>query len=78
MEGMMRCDDCKFAEWNRTSNGRLHPDKTGKCKRLDAHPLDLRLPAAFYWIGAPPRPSGGFIDRKSELKEPCAFKAGQP
>lgn len=27
----MKCDDCKYAEWKRTSNGRLHPDKTGVC-----------------------------------------------
>lgn len=27
----MKCDDCKYAEWNRTKNGRLHPDKQGRC-----------------------------------------------
>jgi len=26
------CDGCKFANWKRTSNGRLHPDGSGKCK----------------------------------------------
>lgn len=28
----MRCDDCVFADWRLTSNGRLHPSKEGKCK----------------------------------------------
>lgn len=27
----MKCDDCKFANWYRTSNGRLHPNKAGRC-----------------------------------------------
>ena len=71
----MTCDDCAFAEWKRTANGRLHPDKSGWCARLELHPLDLRLPAAFYWINAP-SPSGGHIGRGAELPRPCAFKAG--
>ena len=27
----VKCMDCKFAQWKRTSNGRLHPDKSGRC-----------------------------------------------
>lgn len=37
------CDGCRHADWKRTANGRLHPDKQGKCRRLDESPLDLRL-----------------------------------
>jgi len=25
------CLDCKFADWNRTANGRLHPSGDGRC-----------------------------------------------
>lgn len=71
----MRCDDCEFADWKRTKNGRLHPDKGGKCKRLEAYPLDLRLPAAFYWMHLPPRPNGGYITRGADLPTKCIFMA---
>lgn len=70
----MKCDDCKFAEWRKTSAGRLHPDKSGRCGRLKAFPLDLRLPAAFYFLSEPV-PSGGYIERGRELEKKCAFKA---
>lgn len=72
----MKCDDCKFASWERTSNGRLHPGKSGRCTRLSIHPLDMTLPAAFYWVSmATPSPSGGWIERGAELKSDCDFKA---
>lgn len=71
----MTCDECKFADWKRTANGRLHPSKAGMCKRLDVFPLDMRLPAAFYWIGhVGPKPSGGYIERDRQLKNGCEFK----
>lgn len=28
----MICEGCKFANWERTSNGRLHPSGMGKCE----------------------------------------------
>lgn len=70
----MKCDNCKFAVWNRTKTGRLHPDKGGFCSRLASFPLDLRLPAAFYWVSVAPRPSGGRIERGEELPNGCDFK----
>lgn len=74
----MKCEGCKFAEWRRTATGRLHPDKTGRCKRLDAFPLDMRLPSAFYWSSfGIPTPIGGYIERGSELPEDCAFKMAE-
>lgn len=77
MEIAMRCDDCRFAEWKRTSNGRLHPDKSGRCKRLEQHPLDLRLPSAFWWMSNHlPSPNGGWIERGRDLPEKCIFKDG--
>lgn len=75
----MKCDGCRWAEWARTRSGALHPNKSGKCKRLETHPLDLRLPAAFSWNtfgrGAPV-PNGGFIERGRELTDKCEFKDG--
>ena len=72
---MTTCDDCKFAEWNRTKTGRLSPTKIGACERLIRFPLDVRLPHAFYWIGGGPRPMGGFIKRGEKHPESCAFKS---
>ncbi len=28
---MKSCDNCKYADWKRTRNGRLHPSKEGRC-----------------------------------------------
>ncbi len=77
----MKCDDCDFAEWDRTKAGRLHPQKGGVCKRLERHPLDLRIPAAFYWGTAhlsAPNPSGGYIERGHGLHAVCVFKSVTP
>jgi len=74
----MRCDDCLFADWKRNSRGHLHPDKSGMCKRLKKHPLDMRLPQAFFWkmaLGEAPVPSGGWIKRGRDF-EKCIFKHG--
>ena len=72
----MKCDDCRFANWERTSQGVLHPGKSGRCTLLSAHPLDLRRLAAFYWVGmAKSGPSGAWIKRGAELKSDCDFKA---
>lgn len=83
---MSTCDGCKYADWKKTSNGRLHPDKGGKCTRLKEHPLDLRLPVAFDWIGrGAPSPGGGYITRGEEhmiwdndkrVPIKCIFKTG--
>jgi len=56
---MNSCLNCKFAEWRRTANGRLHPDQTGRCRWVMP---DIKIPSAFYW--------NGFIGRK-EVPAPC-------
>ena len=56
--------------------GRLHPKKQGRCRRLEKHPLDLRLPEAFWWGwgSRPPEPNGGAIERdQGPHKTPCPF-----
>ena len=74
----MNCNGCLYAEWKRTSNGRLHPDKMGRCTYLDKHPLDLekKIPGAFR-IFSSLSFSGGYIERGSELARKCAFKTGE-
>lgn len=64
------CDTCMHAIWRRTSNGRLHPSGGGRC---GVPWLPAPLPKAFYWVGAEPRPAGGYIDRyRNNIKEcPC-------
>lgn len=57
----MDCRDCKFADWQRTANGRLHPSGDGRCTA----PVKIQtLPKSMYWIGTAPTPSGGYISRK--------------
>jgi hypothetical protein len=76
---MTSCDNCIFADWQRTSNGRLHPNKQGKCTRLEKHPLDMRIPPAFYWgwgSNYAPTPNGGQIERGEAHREKCVFKTG--
>lgn len=68
--GMKYCDDCKWAEWKRTANGRLHPDKTGRCVFEIKIPV---LPLAFRWGFGQMWPiiGGGYIERKRELRDHC-------
>lgn len=40
----MKCDGCKYAEWQLTKNGRLHPSGDGKCTYLRKRPLDMQRP----------------------------------
>lgn len=71
-----QCLGCRYANWQKTATGRLHPNGQGKCERLRAHPLDLRLPASFYWLSGSPMPAGGHIERNHPLREKCIFKDG--
>jgi hypothetical protein len=65
------CLNCKFAEWSRTASGRLHPSGAGKCTYQWKMP---ELPRSMHWLGSqPPRPLGGFIQRKCEWMDHCAY-----
>lgn len=68
---MKTCVDCKYAKWNRTKSGRLHPSGYGRCE----YPWEMPpLPAAMYWIGnKAPDPCGGYISRRTGLKEDCVY-----
>ncbi len=64
---MLNCLSCKFAVWERTLAGQLHPSGEGKCTwRMPG----ILLPKAFYYIGKEsPKPMGGHINRNEQTKE---------
>lgn len=33
------CDGCRFAEWEKTASGRLHPSGHGRCAYAANHPV---------------------------------------
>jgi hypothetical protein len=68
---MTACIVCKYAEWRRTKNGRLHPSGDGRC----GYPWKLPpLPAAMYFI-SDPKPSGGYIRRNDKNSTACPCRA---
>lgn len=68
---MKLCDDCRWAGWKRTSNGRLHPDKSGRCKKEVKVP---ELPQAYRWDSFYPISiTGGYIERGIENKDHCVY-----
>jgi hypothetical protein len=68
---MKNCLKCKYAEWIRTESGRLHTSGDGKCKYEYKIPA---LPQSMYWIGMSiPEPRGGYINRRSEMKNHCVY-----
>ena len=69
------CFGCRFAQWKRTTDGRLHPDGTGRCTwKLPYVPKA----AAYQWIGRPyserpdePSVSGGYLNRRDLTFDEC-------
>jgi hypothetical protein len=70
---MKNCLHCKHADWVKTKAGKLHPTGNGKC----AYPWKMPpLPASMYWMGQNDTiPCGGWINRKTELKDHCTYYA---
>lgn len=64
---MSECFGCKWAVWDRTTNGRLHPNKAGRC--MWALPLTTAFPMVLLqgWgspaIRALQEPAGRYIER---------------
>lgn len=60
------CQDCAFADWEQTSNGRRHPSGDGRCQWTVP---SISLPKAFRYLvrgdrmteNAIPQPDGGWI-----------------
>jgi len=70
---MKNCTDCKHADWKKTAAGKLHPSGDGKCKMAFVYTLPP-LPASMYWHTTnEPKPCGGFINRRSDLKDHCTY-----
>ena len=73
---MSDCTRCTFAEWKRTSSGRLHPSGDGRCTWNEC--ANWRIPAAFYYADetdkrVAPAPCGGYINRRTpESASECA------
>lgn len=68
---MKNCTDCKYARWNKTVAGKLHPSGDGHCTYDYKIPL---LPASMYWLSnTPPTPNGGYINRCKELLNHCPY-----
>lgn len=70
---MKTCNGCKWAEWQKTASGKLHPSGEGRCTFVIKMPV---LPMAFYYAGETnkrevPRPYGGEINRRRELRDHC-------
>ena len=65
---MKTCTGCRYAEWQKTKGGKLHQSGDGHCRYEWVSPP---IPASMYWIGTAPTPSGGFINRRGELKTHC-------
>lgn len=66
---MKSCLHCKYAEWDKTTSGRLHPSGDGKCTFAYKAPP---LPQSMYFI-TEPKPYGGHINRRTELNDHCAY-----
>lgn len=69
---MKTCNGCRYARWDRTKAGRLHPNGYGRCQYKWEMPA---LPASMYWIGRPPSPLGSLIERREQLKDHCPYWA---
>ena len=68
---MKTCKGCKYAVWERTRAGRLHPSGEGKCDWKYKPPP---LPRAFYYLGGEvPAPLGGYINRHEEFTDHCPY-----
>ena len=67
---MKHCLDCKYAEWQKTTAGKLHPSGDGRCK----YPWKMPpLPASMYFYSGETTPCGGHISRKEELDKHCVY-----
>jgi len=64
---MKKCDDCKYAKWERDSAGRLHKNRMGHCTFEVKRPT---LPNAYCFIHEP-LISGGYIERGREYEKHC-------
>ena len=66
------CCGCRYAEWRKTTAGRLHPSGDGRCGYVVTIPP---IPISMWWGGGDlPRPRGGEISRREALRNPCPVR----
>ena len=68
------CMNCKYAEWERTKSGRLHPDKSGKCSCVVTLPPVPNSTATFHYRHDDDTPlvvRGGWIWRNEKTGQDC-------
>lgn len=71
----MTCKDCKFADWDRTKAGRMHPSGLGRCTYTWVAPP---LPKVMYFT-TKPHPVGGLLDREDMTDpKPCPCHEPDP
>lgn len=75
---MNPCIGCRFADWKKTAAGRLHPDKTGRCR----YEVVLSFPAS---VGdfdrhriASMLSTSRFIERDSHPIGECQVREASP
>lgn len=68
-----RCDTCRFADWNKTANGRLHPGKQGKCTwTAPVYPIPKAVSYSWAGGGKPPvEQHGRYISRDQHMHLNC-------
>ena len=74
------CRSCRFASWQRTKTGRLHPSQSGRCTWEGWKAW--AIPSAFYFFGGnrdtPTRPSGGYLTRSAPHADCPLWEAMPP
>jgi hypothetical protein len=69
------CLSCKFSKWKRTKTGNLHPSGEGRCtwEGWKHFTLPKCMNYTYYYgSSCPPRPNGGYINRKEPISScPC-------
>lgn len=86
------CQSCKFAEWERTSNGRRHPNGSGRCLfQIPDSPLPKWADSRAYGRDKPPittlreyftqregNPYISWLDYHRTEPRPCATHEPKP
>ena len=71
---MKNCLYCKFAEWKRAADGKLHRSGEGRCTYKVKLPV---LPLSFYF-NDPPKIRGGVINRNNYFEDHCPYYLAEP
>jgi hypothetical protein len=65
---MKTCNGCALAEWQRTTSGRLHPSRVGRCTWTMPVPNSYNA-----WYSRESTLSGGHIVRNYTYQQDCPY-----